>query len=398
MAGFHPDKHCTPANDDEYVVDDYGFGDNYDDDDDDDDAIFCIMIHDPVICYPGGEIYTNACVAEHEGGYNPNDCELYDERDVCTEEYDPVICGDADDIFDNDCFATVEGGYNPEIDCQPYLDYLEYDDNEVGKNDDADNGSYRHSGCTKDYNPGTCGYGDEKEFFNNKCYARRAGWDTDDSSICAFFMENEVTIESLDCLIEGGDPIYCQGEYFINECYASNAGYDVAQDCSDGIPKTTDDGDGYYIACPDIWEPLSCEGTIYSNSCYAELDGYTPLIDCFSVSDGDDDPDFCADDSSFRFNLTTSHKTRSCKWLARKSILRKRNVCRDVAGVNIACQHTCGECSKSCSDNEIFLFPLRPGKVRSCKWLSKKDDYKIRNVCEDIDGVIDECKETCGEC
>lgn len=391
VAGFDPDEHCTAVNDD----DDYSFGDD-DDDYDDDNPIMCIMIHDPVICYPKGEIFSNKCVAEHEGGYNPaDDCKPYDEADACTEEYDPVICGNFGDIFDNDCFAKLEGEYNPEIDCKPYL---EYDDEDVAKNSDADDGSYPDSACTREYKPTSCGYGDEKKIFVNECYARKAGYDTDDSSICAFFMDDKITAnENLDCMIEGGEPVYCQGVYFINECYASNSGYDVAQDCSvGGIPKTFDD-DGYYIACPDIWEPLNCEGTIYSNSCYAELEGYTPLIDCFSVSDGDDDPDFCTDDSSFRFNLTAT-KTRSCKWLAGKSISRKRNVCQDVAGVNIHCQHTCGSCNKSCSDNEIFLFTLKPGKVRSCKWLSTKDDERIRNVCTYIDGVIDECKETCGKC
>lgn len=420
VAGFDPEEQCTPTNDDNYNYDD---GNGYKMSYDDADAIFCLAIYEPVICGPKNYIFSNACIAEVEGGYNPDDdCIPYSDGDVvksdddyddividvCQEEFDPVICGPDDEIFDNDCYAKVGGGYNVERDCKSYLDYYI---------DDYDKDL--HSACTRDYNPYMCGFGDQKKFFSNKCYIRKAGFDPDDSTVCAAFIENgeeDPTVDSLDCLVKGGAPVYCLGTYFINSCYASNAGYDVVKDCDEGGPKSSfedddddiaDDAtsvkaadDGYYIICPDIWEPLNCEGTIYSNSCYAEIDGYTPLIDCISVSDGDD-PDTepaCIDDSSFRFNLTTSHKERSCKWLTRKTISRKRNVCRDIPEVNVKCQHTCGTCSTSCGDNEIFTFSLRPGKVRSCKWLSRKDDERIRNVCTDIDGVTDECKLTCGGC
>jgi len=119
------------------------------------------------------------------------------------------------------------------------------------------------------------------------------------------------------------------------------------------------------------------------------------------VLGGNADPIGCNDNPRYKFALSPI-KERKCKWLARKALERRRTICRNVEGVSDECVETCGGCStrsittcRDRTDNENFRFSLKPGKERSCQWLAGKDYMRITNVCSNVAGVSSECRKTC---
>ena len=79
----------------------------------------CTKELDPVCCTDKFGIKTefdNPCLAEQEGGFEDEDCEMGQCPDcVCTDEYDPYCCWGK--TYDNPCLAECAGITNPEDKC-----------------------------------------------------------------------------------------------------------------------------------------------------------------------------------------------------------------------------------------------------------------------------------------
>merc|ERR1712151_1203023 len=95
----------------------------------------CSKEYDPVVCGDQGKfefIFSNACNAIREAGFESEDC-IKQKELVCSTEYKPVVCRQGQDqvfdqFFSNQCVAIVEGGFDgkncvEECDDQKVSDY-----------------------------------------------------------------------------------------------------------------------------------------------------------------------------------------------------------------------------------------------------------------------------------
>jgi hypothetical protein len=111
--------------------------------------------------------------------------------------------------------------------------------------------------------------------------------------------------------------------------------------------------------------------------------------------DDDEDDEFveCAD-SSLRFKLKWNGRNiaRDCSWVGNKQTEAR---CEED-GVSAMCAKTCDACDEcEDSDNRMKLEWNGRKITRDCSWVANKQTIAR---CEEIEGVADACRDTCGVC
>lgn len=89
----------------------------------------------------------------------------------------------------------------------------------------------------------------------------------------------------------------------------------------------------------------------------------------------------------FRTKVNGRNRFKSCNWVKKNA-----NRC-SMVGASENCPLTCGTCS-TCADSSVkFKIILSNGrkKAKDCSWANT-------SRCDNIDGVVESCRETCGQC